>query len=365
LVNGHSYPAESAEQANTTPTSLWTKPPTEQQVCGPAIIEVDPEKTYRFRTIGGMALSLVLFSFESHEELTVISADGLSTQPAKTDHIQAGPGQRFDFLLDTKSPAELEKLGRTWFWIQLQTALRPTEVTYYAILQYNYKLAGKTDVTIPSERPTTPPLAVPKDITNWLEYTLQPFSPTNFPANSEVSRRVFLSNVQARKNKEIWWAINNHTWTEADMELYNTTYTDNVRTVGTPYLVDIYKRGQAAMPDYDRAVQEHGGWDPALNVYVARPGEVIDIIILSEPDAANPGYDAHPWHIHGGHVYDIGSGDGDYNVEAHYQKLAGWTPALRDTTYLYKYPDNTNFTEAAAGEAFGWRAWRLRVEDTG
>jgi FtsP/CotA-like multicopper oxidase with cupredoxin domain len=310
-------------------------------------------------------LSLVLFSFQNHKQLTVISADGTSTKPAKTDHIQAGPGQRFDFLLNTKSPAELEKLGRTWFWIQLQTADRPTEVTYYAILQYNYKLVGKSDKTIPEARPTKPPLAVPTDITSWLEYTLEPSTPNGFPANNEVSRRVFLSNVQTKKNKEFWWTINNHTWTEEDMELWNTTYTDDIETVGTPYLVDVYKHGQAVIPNYDWAVTKHGGWDPILNVYVARPGEVLDIILLNEPDAANPGYDSHPWHIHGGHVYDIGSGDGNYDVEEHYRKLAGWTPALRDSTYLYRYPGHTDFNGSAPGQTYGWRAWRLKVQFAG
>jgi L-ascorbate oxidase len=366
LVNGQSYPALTAEEAQTTPVSAWTKPPADtSQKCGPAVIDVEPGKTYRFRTIGGTALSLVTFSFETHEKLTVISADGTTTQPARTDHIQVGPGQRFDFLLATKSRSDLEELGRTWFWIQLQTADRPTNVTYYGILQYNYKLVKALDKVVPAARPTTAPLAIPTDLTNWLEYTLSPKEPNGFPSNDQVSRRVFLSNVQIKENNEVWWAINNHTWTEEDMELYNTTYNDNIETVGIPYLVDIYQNGQVAVPNYDRAIKEHGGWDPRLNVYVARPGEVIDIILLNSPDAANPGYDSHPWHIHGGHVYDIGSGDGDYNAEEHLRKLGDWQPALRDTTYLYKYPGHEDLGSSKPGQTHGWRAWRLKVSISG
>ena len=40
-----------------------------------AIINVDPGKCYRFRLIGGTALSFNTMAFEDHDELTIIEAD--------------------------------------------------------------------------------------------------------------------------------------------------------------------------------------------------------------------------------------------------------------------------------------------------
>ena len=68
----------------------------------------------------------------------------------------------------------------------------------------------------------------------------------------------------------------------------------------------------------------------------------------------------HPFHAHGGHYYDIGSGNGTYDPSENEKKLQGYNPVLRDTTNLYRYTDAT-----VAGINAGWRGWRLRVEDAG
>ena len=68
------------------------------------------------------------------------------------------------------------------------------------------------------------------------------------------------------------------------------------------------------------------------------------------------------FHAHGGHYWDLGSGNGTYNATANEAKIAaqGWHPAKRDTTFLYSYA-----TSAAANTTLGWRAWRLHVTDAG
>jgi L-ascorbate oxidase len=70
-------------------------------------------------------------------------------------------------------------------------------------------------------------------------------------------------------------------------------------------------------------------------------------------------------HIHGGHVWDLGSGEGNYDSAANEQKLAGFTPAKRDTTFLYKYVDSDGIGTLTPYKTYGWRAWRLRVDDAG
>ncbi len=68
----------------------------------------------------------------------------------------------------------------------------------------------------------------------------------------------------------------------------------------------------------------------------------------------------HPFHAHGGHYWDIGSGNGIYDPDANEKKLQGYTPVKRDTTFLYRYASSgVPYTTA------GWRAWRLRVQYPG
>lgn len=61
-------------------------------------------------------------------------------------------------------------------------------------------------------------------------------------------------------------------------------------------------------------------------------------------------------HAHGAHYWDLGAGAGVYDAAANEERFEGYTPAMRDTTQLYRYavsgaPHSTN----------GWRAWRIRV----
>ena len=63
--------------------------------CDLARIQVEPDKTYRLRFIGGTALSFVSLAFQDHPEMTLIEADGDYTQPVNVSHLQIGSGQRF------------------------------------------------------------------------------------------------------------------------------------------------------------------------------------------------------------------------------------------------------------------------------
>lgn len=327
------------------------------------MIQVDPGKTYRFRVVGGTALNLVAIGFEDHPELSVIAADAQYTQPANTDRIQVGAGQRFDFLLHTKTEDELRTLGKSNFWIQLESRYRPVNVTSYAVLSYTQNPPNQTTALAP---PQDRPLTFTNQIYDWLEYTLEPLVPNGFPTADKVTRQVFLTSDELIAKNGIYASVENHTWTEINQHRGNTSFSDRLVPVpNSPYLVDIYKYGDAAIPDYELAVQQYDGWDPNLNVYPAKVGEVIDIILINQPDGFAFGFDIHPWHIHGGHIYDLGSGPGTYNATANEERLAGYNPVLRDTTMLYKFVDDQLAGENKNYTSQGWRAWRLNVTTPG
>ena len=116
--------------------------------------------------------------------------------------------------------------------------------------------------------------------------------------------------------------------------------------------------------NYDLAAGSCGGWDPKLNAWPAKVGEVIDIILINEPEGVVGGFDVHPWHIHGEHVYDLGSGNGKYDAAANKKRIADYKPVLRDSTYLYRFTPGDGLNLPPYSQQ-GWRAWRLRVQDVG
>lgn len=311
--------------------------------CLPHTISVDPGKTYRLRFIGSTAISLVTLGIEGHSNLTIIEVDGGDTQPFSTDHIQVASGQRFSVLLQTKTLAELQAANKSTFWIQYENRDRPANVSGYAVLSYN---VPNTSPSTPVTLPQTPPLVLPQQINNWAESSLTPLDPSvnPFPPVSAVTRTVTIT-VQQLSNGTLQWEENGDVW--------------QTQRVYTPYLVNIYENGQAAVPNYDAALANYG-WDPATLAFPARLGEVLDIVWLND-NGPSGGWDIHPFHAHGGHYWDLGSGNGTYNATVNEEKFeAGYVPVKRDTTMLYRYAES-----GVPHTTAGWRAWRIKVQNPG
>lgn len=53
-------------------------------------------------------------------------------------------------------------------------------------------------------------------------------------------------------------------------------------------------------------------------------------------EPTNGGLDAHPFHTHGRHFYDMGGGDGEYNTTANEERLKSRCPIQCDTSLLYQ-----------------------------
>lgn len=310
--------------------------------CNLPIINVDPGKTYRFRFIGGTAISMVQMGFQGHSNLTIIEADGSYTKPYSVEFIQATSGQRFDALLTTKTKEELD--GQTDYMIQLETKDRPAVYHGYGILRYS---GGEPQITT---APFAPLLEFSNQTYAWAEYALEPLTPNNFPKASEVTRRIVIDSRQILTGPTVWH-INDLMWNE----------TSNPLPGDRPYLVNIYENGPSAIPNYTAAL-ENEGWDPQTLTWPAEIGEVLEIIWQNTGSLVkdNGGVDFHPFHAHGGHYYDIGSGNGTYDPVENEKLLANYNPVKRDTTNLYRYG-----TKTVAGADAGWRGWRLRVEYAG
>ena len=255
------------------------------------------------------------------------------TKKHNTPFLQIGTGQRFSVLLHTKlNPA------KSTYYIQLESRERPTVTRSFAILNYGSMPSA------PIYPPPTPPLTLPNTTLGFLDYALQPFHPDpSFPTADEVTRRVIMT-VHQKVSGPTTWLTNLYPWTQ-------TFPTE-------PYLVSLYKGDGVEYPSLPRALANNG-IDPVSRAFVAEIGEVLEIV-LQNTGADAGGLDAHPWHAHGAHYYDIGSGNGTYEPVANEAKLAGTHPIKRDTTMLYRYGMKTG-----NGTDQGWRAWRLRIDQPG
>ena len=313
--------------------------------CELASISVEPEKTYRLRFIGGTALSFVSLAFEDHEEMTLIEADGNYVKPVSISYLQIGSGQRFSVLFKTKRRNELSK---SQFFMQVETRDRPSLIRSYAILDYKVPSSKRVPLPIAPrlELPAgTPPLTLPPTTLGWLDWKLLSLFPDlDFPQTAEVNRRITVRTHQIIGKGSVMWEQDESPWIES----FPTE----------PYLVSLYKNDSIEFPSLDRAQANHG-IDPVTRVFPAAMGEVIEIIIQNTGSDVGS-VDVHPFHAHGAHYYDLGSGNGTYDPVANEENVRGLKLAKRDTTMLYKYAEKTT-----PGIDMGWRAWRLRVTEPG
>lgn len=218
--------------------------------------------------------------------------------PQETDHLQIGTGQRFSILLTTNGTVGQD------YYMQVESRERPTTTRSFAILSYSSSMSNTTpgsnmlDASPPSNMPnttppTTAPLTLPPTTLGWLDYQLRPLTPNDFPPLSAVTRRVTI-NVQqvTSSNGTLIWVENGYPWFESFPK--------------EPYLVSLIKNDEVEYPSLERALQ-NGGIDPVTRAWPAMIGEVLEIV-LQNTAAAKGGVDFHPFHAHGAHYWDIGSG---------------------------------------------------------
>lgn len=305
--------------------------------CSLAALQFEPGQLYRIRVIGGTALNLVSLAFEGHD-MMIIEADGAYTKPLAASYLQVASGQRYSVLIRAKTKQQLKEGSRLQYFLQLESRERPTLTRSYAVITYS------TDELDNIAPPAVPPLTLPTTTYDWLEDQLRPLVPNCFPSHGEVTRRITI-NVQQILNGSIIWTQNGLPWTESFPKM--------------PYLVALYLNNATALPSYDAAISNGLGMDPSVRAFPARIGEVLEIVIQNS-GATNGVLDVHPFHAHGSHFYDIGSGNGTYDAKANEARLQAGEPIRRDTSMLYRYGQSTS-----PGQDAGWRAWRLRVTQPG
>ena len=270
------------------------------------------------------------------------------TKPVNVKFMQLTSGQRYSALLKTKNHRELSSDGK--YFMQVESRERPSMATSYAVLQYSHS-GGSSSPLQQVYPPARPLLTLPPTDQSFLEYTLEPLQDNDFPTLDQVTRRVYIQTQQVvldGGNGQASYIMNNVSW--------NSSFPQE------PYLVSLYKDDGVEFPSIQRAL-EHGGVDPIVRSWPAQIGEVLEVVLVNQAQDINKSsvtFDTHPFHAHGMHFYDIGSGNGSYDITENEKRLQNYRPIKRDTTPLYRFQ-----ATGAPSTKLGWRAWRLRIDQPG
>ena len=228
------------------------------------------------------------------------------TDKHNTSFIQIGSGQRFSVLLHTQS-----KPNKQQYFLQLETRERDNLTRSYAVINYGPPFNSSNLLFYP---PTSPPLTLPPTDISFLDYQLRPhYSPTyssrDLPTAAEVTRRVNITVHLSEPDGALIYLEDGYTWNEGLLK--------------EPYLVSLYKNDSVEWPCMARALN-NSGLDPITRAFPAEIGEVLEIVIQNTGSDGGE-METHPWHAHGAHYWDLGSGEGVYDAVANEAKWANST----------------------------------------
>ena len=343
--------------------------------CGFEEIHVDPEKTYRFRLIGAMSLHYQGIKIIGHDNLTLIEADGSYLQSLTVNHVEVAAGQRYSFLLKTKTCAEvLTDASGGVYWIRVEPRWRGGP-SGWAKLVYDgcdSPAASNALAAPPSTIPATGLL--PAETNGWIVKDLQPH-PTDeqkCPDDSEVTRMVIINAQQTK----FFTSKTGVRWTDnADV------YDEDTETM-VPYLIGMLL-GNKEVPSWSRAekgdvkelLRDTSGaddlvdqkYDPKTDVFLAKAGEVVDIVIINRPSELSAATEIHPWHMHSSKHFHVASGNGTFSIEAYREARKQFPhPVPRDTTTVFPSPGPAYLNQSVSDPNHndgGWSVIRYKVSD--
>lgn len=186
-------------------------------------------------------------AIDHHPSLQLIEVDGSYIHPHDISYLELNSGQRYSFLLRTKTVEEIEALNQTVFWANLETRWRSTRDYGGFILRYQLPTPSSTssNITIDTslgamnttpnvevtektrDRATLPPEAyaplpqlnktipLPNESPFWVIPELKPLDENDVPpGDEEVSRKVFVDmqqqNASAGAGLRVWWWVDGY-----------------------------------------------------------------------------------------------------------------------------------------------------------
>ncbi|KAE8222901.1 hypothetical protein CF319_g3980 [Tilletia indica] len=376
LVNGQALNAcnETIAKTNAGLSCADTK------AAGPHVVSVPFSKNIRLRLIGALTLSYTAFGILNHNTtaggpFTIIGADGTYLNPVHHQtHVEVMPGQRYEVLFRSKSAQQAQLDGKAGcYWIRTESRWRTPAAGGWAILAYPSCTESAQSMMLESGPPLPPGTSsanatlLPPAEFGWIA---KQFSPllwsgaglmASAPQDWEVKRRIVIQAQQigvfgtVQNGTGTRWAENGHVYNE-------------MMTRKTPYLIDIFNKA-VEVPSYQRAMQgTPQGFDNVTDTYVARSGDVFDVVIINNASAKSHNVETHPWHGHSTKQWTMASGMGNFSEEALAAVRAeGFHhPIARDTHTVWGGPGASTTNQTLPTDSSGgWTMIRYRIAADG
>lgn len=379
-------------------------------------IQVDYEKTYRLRFVGATSLMYVSIAIlkplsapfgnatqegsVGMEKLTLIEADGSYLNAFDVDYLEFTTGQRYSALYKSKSRSEVQKDGSGGvYWMRIESRWRAGPSMWVKI---TYPSSSSTALP-PLEKGSENTQLLPKETFGWVTSQLSPLSipggpawwyGNQMPSDSEVTRTVVIDTQQVKfypSLKGVRWAENGEEYNESlptttpylvrtflgDIDFPSASQFSSAmdNPTSSPTLSGMHDIISNTTEEMEAAKQRHWaqGYDQSLNMYFAKQGEVIDIILVNRPSALSNSTEIHPWHMHSHKHWTRTIQPGTFNFTS-LSKLYSTTPhspsgynypIQRDTTVVYAGPGAAFLNQTVANPATndgGYAVLRYKVE---
>ena len=277
--------------------------------CEYPTIDVEPNKVYRMRVIGGLTLAVLGVSFSHHTNLTIIEVDGELIQPYSVSHLQVAPGQRFSVLLSTDQPND-----ESYYINTRPYYIRETEGNGRGILRYKKQLPA----TMAS---TDEQLEFPPETPQWHFADFAPLvKHVGVDLDREADRTIVIKPTEEiLDNNTTSWFMNSR-----------LVYPHKIS--GDPIL-ELLDNDAVAMRR-ESGFLEEDSYDPELKAYMVGYNETIDIVIHTTA-IANGVCIGHPYHLHGMVHHVLAHGAGEYKHDEDKMLRTYPTSVARDTSFIY------------------------------
>ncbi|KAG2217648.1 hypothetical protein INT45_004224, partial [Circinella minor] len=279
------------------------------QRCEYPTIDVEPNKVYRLRVIGGLTLAVLGVSFSRHTNLTIIEVDGELVQPYSVSHLQVAPGQRFSILLSTDQPGD-----QSYYINTKPYYIRETEGNGRGILRYSKQLPA--NIASNDEKPDFPP-----ETPQWHFANLAPLvKHVEVDLEKEADQTIIIKPTEEiLDDNTTSWFMNNRL-------VYPHKISDQ------PLLELLGTNGVAKRQE--NSFLEEDSYDPELKAYVVGYNQTIDFVIHTTA-IANGVCIGHPYHLHGMVHHVLAHGAGEYNHDNDKMLRTYPTSIARDTSFVY------------------------------
>lgn len=359
LMNGRTVFASSNTTAGIIPQNNDTKCP------GFTTLQVERNKTYRFRIIGANTFRTLGFSIANHI-LTIIEVDGELVKPVQTDLLEVAAGQRFSVLVTTSGKNSSYVMATSYRFRNRASGYTENGYSYLKYVDDN----DQNQCTGAPQRQTYTRDLVRKDLltpipadsekTDWIWPQLSSLKPHDkYVLNAPADRTIKLR-IQTLKNADntTRYYVNGRppvNWESQGVVLHDVLQQQQY------HHHDFHSYVISSRRDYQQLTEEAdhaASYNEKHQTYPIKYGEIVDLVFqntLRTPTECL----THPWHTHGHSHYLLATGPGEYVHEKLGNIRNMPQPVYKDVSMAYPAIPQDPSLGGEDGLGCGWAKVRI------